>query len=132
MFALARDPNPTTRRTRSPHCRSCFESLWVRGRFCGPLPLCSFCPLLRPSCELTVTRAVGAARSRAVSVVTRLAFFTSVSHAIVLPAAAIVAGVLLSVVEPWPDGLSVGLLLASLSWHGAPTIAMARGGSWSA
>ncbi len=37
------------------------------------------------------------------------------SHAIVLPAAAIVAGVLLSVVEPWPDWLAVGLLLAALA-----------------
>ena len=36
------------------------------------------------------------------------------SHAIVLPAAAIVAGVLLSVIEPWPDAISVGLLLAAL------------------
>ena len=37
------------------------------------------------------------------------------SHAIVLPAAAIVAGVLLSVVEPWPDWLAVGLLLMTLA-----------------
>ena len=36
------------------------------------------------------------------------------SHAIVLPATALVAGVLLSVVEPWPDAIAVGLLLAAV------------------
>jgi len=37
-----------------------------------------------------------------------------VSHAIVLPATALVAGVLLSVVEPWPDAIAVGLLLVAV------------------
>ena len=36
------------------------------------------------------------------------------SHAIVLPATALVAGVVLSVVEPWPDAIAVGLLLAAV------------------